>query len=185
MYISPGQQRTYVLEDVSTETTASVSLQMRSGTMLTDDEANTIRYLVSRAWSGMTLDSVSITDSAGNTYNAGEDSPSDAAELQYQMQERTNNQLRNQIKNLLDPLYGADNVSVAVNSTVEVAKRYREDTTYRQPDGVEPVTLRYERELPERMRPRPEERAPYPPAPRGANPLNPPEKPRTRWGVRV
>ena len=33
--------------------------------------------------------------------------------------------------------------------------------TYRQPDGVEPVTLRYERELPERMRPRPEERAPY------------------------
>ena len=39
--------------------------------------------------------------------------------------------------------------------------------TYRQPDGVEPVTLRYERELPERMRPRPEERAPYPPAPRG------------------
>ena len=135
VYISPGQQRTYVLEDVSTETTASVSLQMRSGTMLTDDEANTIRYLVSRAWSGMTLDSVSITDSAGNTYNAGEDSPSDAAELQYQMQERTNNQLRNQIKNLLDPLYGADNVSVAVNSTVEVAKRYREDTTYRQPDG--------------------------------------------------
>ena len=57
--------------------------------------------------------------------------------------------------------------------------------TYRQPDGVEPVTLRYERELPERMRPRPEERAPYPPAPKGANPLNPPEKPRTRWGVRV
>ena len=57
--------------------------------------------------------------------------------------------------------------------------------TYRQPDGVEPVTLRYERELPERMRPRPEERAPYPPAPRGTNPLNPPEKPRTRWGVRV
>ncbi len=135
VYISPGQQRTYVLEDVSTETTASVSLQMRSGTMLTDDEANAIRHMVSHAWSGMTLDSVSITDSAGNTYSAGEDSPSDAAELQYRMQERTNNQLRNQIKNLLDPLYGADNVSVAVNSTVEVAKRYREDTTYRQPDG--------------------------------------------------
>ena len=135
VYISPGQQRTYVLEDVSTETTASVRVQMRSGTMLTDGEANGIRHLVSHAWSGMTLDSVSITDSAGNTYSAGEDSPSDAAELQYRMQERTNNQLRTQIKQLLDPLYGADNVSVAVNSTVEVAKRYREDTTYRQPDG--------------------------------------------------
>ena len=135
VYINPGQERTYVLEDVSTETTASVRVQMRSGTMLTDGEANGIRHLVSHAWSGMTLDSVSITDSAGNTYSAGEDSPSDAAELQYRMQERTNNQLRTQIKQLLDPLYGADNVSVAVNSTVEVAKRYREDTTYRQPDG--------------------------------------------------
>ena len=41
---SPGQQRTYVLEDVSTETTASVRLQMRSGTMLTDNEANSVSH---------------------------------------------------------------------------------------------------------------------------------------------
>ena len=66
VYINPGQERTYVLEDVSTETTASVRVQMRSGTMLTDGEANGIRHLVSHAWSGMTLDSVSITDSAGD-----------------------------------------------------------------------------------------------------------------------
>ena len=67
VYINPGQERTYVLEDVSTETTASVRVQMRSGTMLTDGEANGIRHLVSHAWSGMTLDSVSITDNVGNT----------------------------------------------------------------------------------------------------------------------
>lgn len=135
VYLTPGEERTYVLEDISTETTAAVRVEMRSGTMLTDEEANGIRHMVSHAWSGMSIDSVSITDNVGNTYTAGEDSPSDAAELQYRMQERTNNQLRTQIKQLLDPLYGADNVSVAVNSTVEVAKHYLEDTTYRQPAG--------------------------------------------------
>lgn len=58
--------------------------------------------------------------------------------------------------------------------------------TYRQPDGVEPVVLRYERELPVCMQPRVMESGRGDPFfPQGANPLNPPEKPRARWGVRV
>lgn len=135
VYINPGEERTYVLEDISTETTAAVHLEMRSGTMLTDEEADGIRRLVSHAWSGMTVDSVSITDDVGNSYTASEGSPKDAAELQQRMQERTNNQLRTQIKNVLDPIYGGENVSVAVNTSVEVNKRYLETTTYHQPDG--------------------------------------------------
>ncbi len=54
--------------------------------------------------------------------------------------------------------------------------------TYRQEE--EPVTLRYERALPECMRPareKREERAPQ----RRTGPLNPPERPRKRWGVRL
>lgn len=135
VYINPGEERTYVLEDVSTETTAAVHLEMRSGTMLTDEEADGIRHLVSHAWSGMTVDSVSITDDVGNTYTASEGSPKDAAELQQRMQERTNNQLRTQIKNVLDPIYGGENVSVGVNTSVEVNKRYLESTSYHQPEG--------------------------------------------------
>lgn len=135
VYISPGEERTYVLEDISTETTASVKVDMRSGTMLTDEQADGIRRLVSHAWSGMSIDSVEIIDGLGNTYTPGEESPGDAAELQYRMQERTNNQLRTQIKQLLDPIYGSENVSVAVTSTVEVSERYVESTFYHQPDG--------------------------------------------------
>lgn len=54
--------------------------------------------------------------------------------------------------------------------------------TYRPPD-TEPVVLRYERELPERMRPREDEAVP--PFQTGLNPLNPPEKPKKHWGVRL
>lgn len=59
--------------------------------------------------------------------------------------------------------------------------------TYRQPDQVEPVVLRYERELPACMRPRPvrsgREGTFLPP--RRIGPLDPPEKRKARWGVRV
>lgn len=57
--------------------------------------------------------------------------------------------------------------------------------TYR-PQEAEPVVLRYERELPERMRPR--EEAPATPSrtgPTPLSPLNPPEKPKKHWGVRL
>ena len=58
--------------------------------------------------------------------------------------------------------------------------------TYRQPDEVEPVVLRYERELPVCMQPRAAESGRGDPfLARGVNPLNPPEKPKARWGVRV
>lgn len=59
--------------------------------------------------------------------------------------------------------------------------------TYRQPDQVEPVVLRYERELPACMRPRPVRsgrEGSFPP-PRRIGPLDPPEKRKARWGVRV
>ena len=58
---------------------------------------------------------------------------------------------------------------------------------YRQPDQVEPVVLRYERELPACMRPRPVRsgrEGTFPP-PRRIGPLDPPEKRKARWGVRV
>ena len=58
--------------------------------------------------------------------------------------------------------------------------------TYRQPDVVEPVVLRYERELPVCMQPRIMGSGRGDPfSSQGINPLNPPEKPRARWGVRL
>ena len=135
VYIAPGEDRTYVLEDVATETTASVQLTLRSGYVLTDEQADGIRRMVSHAWSGLSIEGVAITDNVGNTYSDGATSANDAAELQFQMVERETNRLRSQIKQLLDPIYGAENVSVSPNVSVEVIKRYTEDTTYHQPDG--------------------------------------------------
>lgn len=133
--ITPGESRTYVLEDVSTEAKASVKVWLRSGYMLTDQQAKGIRVMVSHAWSGMSIDNVAITDDIGNTYTDSSVNAGTLIELRRQLEESQSNYLRTQVKHLLDPIYGAENVNVAVNVTVDVSERYRETTTYNQPDG--------------------------------------------------
>lgn len=133
--ITPGESRTYVLEDVSTEAKATVKVSLRSGYMLTDQQAKGIRVMVSHAWSGMTIDSVAIVDDIGNTYTDSSVNAGTLIELRRQLEESQSNYLRTQIKHLLDPIYGAENVNVAVNVTVDVSERYRETTSYNQPNG--------------------------------------------------
>lgn len=135
VFINPGQQRTYVLEDVSTETTASVKVEMRSGTMLSEEAANGIRRLVSHAWSGMTVDSVEIVDGIGNTYSDTSGNAGTLIELKRRLEESQSNYVRTQIKHLLDDAFGADNVKVAATATVDVSERVVESTTYHQPEG--------------------------------------------------
>lgn len=135
VYITPGEDRTYVLQDASTETTAAVHLDLRSGCMLTDGQADAIRRLVSHAWSGMTIDSVVITDGVGNTYNGGSASASDAADLKRYWEEYEANKVRTAVKEALDSIFGSDNVKVSPNVTVDVNHKYIESTTYHQPDG--------------------------------------------------
>lgn len=136
VYITPGESRTYVLEDVSTATTAAVHLTLRSGYTLPDSDVDAIQRLVSHAWSGMTVESVSITDNMNNTYTGSADvSAADSLELQRMLQEREANRIRREVKNSLDVLYGEENVRVAVGVTVDVSRRYTESTYYHQPDG--------------------------------------------------
>lgn len=135
VYITPGEDRTYVLEDISTQATASVKVDLKNDYVLPDETAEAIRLLVARAWSGLDIDSVAIVDNWGNTYNGQEVNANDAAELQSILQERESNRLRTQIKKILDPFYGVDNVEVGVTVMVEVNKVYRESQNYEQPVG--------------------------------------------------
>ena len=96
--ITPGEDRTYVLEDISTETKASVKVSLRSGYMLTDQQAKGIRTMVSHAWSGMTIDDVAILDDIGNTYTDTSANAGTLIELKRQLEESQSNYLRTQIK---------------------------------------------------------------------------------------
>lgn len=134
--ITPGEDRTFVLQDNSTETGAAVTLTLQNGYTLTDEQANGIRRLVSKAWEGLTIDNVEILDQWLNSY-IGTDSTtsSDAADLQRYMEQHYINRIRNAVIPILEAIYGPGNVQVSPNVQVEVDRIYRESTTYNQPEG--------------------------------------------------
>jgi len=134
--ITPGEDRTFVLQDNSTETGALVSLTLQNGYELTDQQADAIRRVVSKAWEGLTIDNVELTDQWGNGYiGTSETNANDAAELQRYMEQHYINRIRNAITQSMEVIYGPGNVTVSPNVTVEVDERYIEDVTYHQPDG--------------------------------------------------
>jgi len=134
--ITPGEDRTFVLQDNSTETSALVKLQLRSGVTLDDQMANAMRLLMSKCWEGLTIENVVVADQWGNTYEGTSSaSSSDAADLKRYLEQYYINRIRNAVIQSLEAVYGPDNVKVSPNVTVDVDEVYIEDTTYHQPEG--------------------------------------------------
>lgn len=134
--IAQGDDQRYVLDSSNaTAASASVMVTMSAGGSLSSQQASAIRKLVSHAVSGLEVNAVSISDSQGNTYSADASADStDATKLKLSLEEQVNNKVRAEILAVMTPLYGADNVRVAVNSTVDIDHSVGETTTYTQPD---------------------------------------------------
>lgn len=130
---TPGEDRTYVLDSGNVvEASAYVMVTMKDGMKLDSTQAQGIRNLVSRSMQGLKVDNISIVDAYGNTYST-EDSLTDIQDtsaLKLQLEEQVNNTVRTNIMQVLTPLYGADNVRVSVNSTVNVDRSYTDSTDY-------------------------------------------------------
>lgn len=128
--------RRYILDSNNiTKATASVMVTMENGSTLSSQEANAIRNLVARSVKGLEIANIAISDSLGNTYSTGDLSAAsgDASLLKLQLEEQVNRTVRTQIMQALVPLFGEKNISVAVNSTVDVQHTVGESTKYTEP----------------------------------------------------
>jgi flagellar M-ring protein FliF len=135
--IAQGEDRRYVLDSSNVlDASASVMVTMVGGGTLTDQQATAIRNLVAHAVQGLAIDNIAISDSQGNVYSGGSGiiGASDASELKLRLEEEVNNKTRTQIMTVLTPLYGEENVRVAVNSIVDVNHTVGESTQYTLPD---------------------------------------------------
>lgn len=136
--LTPGSDNTYILDSSNIiEAAASVTVTMREGTMLTDQQAQAIRNLVSGAVQNLSVESVNIQDTMGNTYTTGDTLTNiqDVSDLKLRLEEQVNNRVRTQVLQALVPLYGEENVRVSVNSVVDVDRRYTDSTNYSQEEG--------------------------------------------------
>lgn len=135
--ITPQEDNSYVLDKSSTlEAKASVMVVMDGGGKLSNQQVSGIRNLVSHAVQGLEISNVSIVDSVGNSYST--DSAladvKDTSALKLQLEEQINNSLRSNILQVLSPLYGSENISVSVNSIVDVDRSVTESTDYSTED---------------------------------------------------
>lgn len=134
--IAMGEDRRYVLsQDNTIEASASVTVTMTDEAPISDKLTEAIRNIVSHAVKGLDIDQVDIRDSQGNTYDGtGGGDISDIAAKRMEIEDSVNKRLSRQVKAVLEPIYGADNVAVAVNTTVSMSSEYSESTTFDQPD---------------------------------------------------
>lgn len=121
VYITPGENRAYILDSGNVvEATAAVSVTMVEGQLLTDEQAQAIRDLVSHGVQGLTIDSVSVSDTVGNIYLTEDALNGEISALKLQLQQGMENRIRTQVMNVLTPFFGEDNVRVGVTCEVEV-----------------------------------------------------------------
>ena len=132
-----GEDRTYVLDDSDlTNATASITLTLRDGYTLDNKSADAIRNVVVFGVSGMKAENVSIGDTKGNSYDSTPGSNfGDNSQLKLQLQQYYNNMIRTQVMQVLEGLYGEDNVRVAVTTVADVNRRVMESKEYTQPEG--------------------------------------------------
>ena len=133
--ISQGEDRRFILSDDVIEAEASVIVTMQNGQSLSEQMATAIRSYVSHAVQGLQIDNVEITDTSGNTYTNNETATSaDASQLKLNLEAEYNANVRKSVLAVLQPLFGADNVSVSVRSDVDVSHIYKDSTIYEEPE---------------------------------------------------
>lgn len=122
----------YVLETQSQSATASVLLSLMPGIQLTPRQVVGIESLVVKAVPGLTAENVSIVDQYMNVLNdhSGDDSDLSLSDsrLEYETYMRT--QLEDEIRSLLEPVFGARNVAVALNLQLDFDKETTETVKY-------------------------------------------------------
>ena len=123
--ISLGEDNGYVLDyGRVTKASASVLVEMDGAAKLTKDQATAIRRYIANAVQGMAIEEVSITDTLGNRYSASDSmADAEASALKIQLEEEWENKIRTNVLQVLVPFYGAENVTVGVNCTVDVSQR--------------------------------------------------------------
>lgn len=139
--INLGEDRGYVLDsDNVVEASAGVILTMQRGKALTDAQANAIRNYVAYSVAGLKVESVSLEDTEGNDYSGqstGVGTAAASSALKIKLERQIRADFEKQILQALTPIYGENNVSVAVTVEVELGDKTINDYKVTLPQFAE------------------------------------------------
>lgn len=143
VHITPGEDNAYILDPSNVvNAKASVYVVTRDDELLNSDTVLTIRNFVAHAVQGLTIDEVTVMDQYLTDYTGmlgtdnGNGSMMDLSIFKLQIQAEYENRVRRSILQLLQKMFGAENVEVAVNCDVDVNTKEVTDYQVHQPEGA-------------------------------------------------
>ncbi len=139
--ITPEEDSSYVLDtDALSPAKASVTLTMKDGEELDDEQVEAIQNMVARAVPGLEAENISIADTSGKSYSlddSGDAAQDKATALKMDTERQIETSTRSKVLEVLEGFYGEGNVRVSVKSTVEVKRTLSQTTTYTSPEGAQ------------------------------------------------
>lgn len=137
--VTLAKTSTYALTNNSQPAQASVLLELEDGYTLTSAEAESIRASVVRAVAGLEPEYVTIADSSMHVYRYSGDASGigDSVSDQVGMTKEMQTLIQEQVYNLLSPVFGPENVTVAANVVLNFDKQSMSSVTYSPPGDEE------------------------------------------------
>lgn len=137
--IAPGENQKYVLDNSGiTVPTASVMVTMKDGTSPTETQVLGIQRLVAKSVADMSMGDVAVIDGNGVDVSVRRnDSDTRASDAKTEFEEQVQTEVEGNILNLLDPIYGRNNVRVSVRCTADMQKVISEENKYTAPNVPE------------------------------------------------
>lgn len=131
-----GEDKKYVLDSKnSSPASASVVVIMQDGGSPSEDQVRGIQRLVAKSIPQMEIGNVVILDGNGQDVTVSDDTTqSGASKLKIEMEKITEDKIKDNVLNMLNPIYGLGNVRVSVKATIDIDKKIRELVTY-TPNG--------------------------------------------------
>lgn len=135
--ISPGEVQKYVLDDTAaTIPTASVMVTMKAGGSPTSEQVLGIQRLVAKSVANMDMGDVAVIDGNGldvSVQRSDADSPLSDAKMSFE--EKVQLQVEANILNVLEPMYGRNQVRVSAKCTADMEKIISEESGYTAPNA--------------------------------------------------
>jgi len=129
----PPQQ---VFADKQAPTTASVLLQLQSGTTLSSEQVQAVVHLVASSIDNLDPSNVTVTDSNGNVLSVAGQDPSLGAAGQTDQVAAFQNEMAGKVQSMLDRVLGPGNSNVQVTADLDFDKAVTESTRYYKTIGV-------------------------------------------------
>ena len=130
-----GEQK-YALDTVAEESSAAVTVTMKSGRSLTDNQAAAIKNLIARSVRGMTFTNVSVFDAESMVEIGANDGTGGSGEYT-ELTSEIENHIAGNVRRVLEKLYGQGNVAVSVKGTLNTDKLIQEVTRYTVPERID------------------------------------------------